>query len=90
MPRKEKFDRKKAAEKVEKVMKTFGETVSEIFEDAELRQKAKEFSRSLVDATAKVIESRIEDDEVKAKFEKVGKAAKNLGESLSEHFKAAD
>ncbi len=90
MVRKEKYDRKTAAAKFGKVMKTFGEAVSEILEDPELRDKAKEFSQSLVDAAAKVVESRIKDDEVRAKFQDVGKAAKNLGQTLTDNFKSGD
>jgi hypothetical protein len=71
-------------------MKAFGESVGEIFEDPEFRKKAKEFSQSFVDAAAKVVESRIEDDEVKAKFQNVGKAAQNLGQTLTNHFKTSD
>ncbi len=90
MARKVKYDRKMAAVKLGKVMKTFGEAVSEILEDPELREKAKEFSQSLVDAAAKVVESRIKDDEVRAKFQDVGKAAQNLGKTITENFKTAD
>ena len=85
-----KYDRKKAMEKLGKGMKTFGEAVGEILEYRELREKAKEFSQSLVDAAAKVVESRIKDDEIKAKFHDVGKAAQTLGQSLTDHFKSAD
>jgi ribosomal-protein-alanine N-acetyltransferase len=89
MAKKAVYDRKKAAEKLGKVMKTFGDTVSEIFEDPELREKAKEFSLSVVDAAAKVVNSRIKDDEVRAKFKDVGKAAQDLGRSITGHFENA-
>jgi|WetSurMetagenome_2_1015567.scaffolds.fasta_scaffold12827_1 [ribosomal protein S5]-alanine N-acetyltransferase len=90
MGQSKKYDRKKAVDNFGKVMKTFGETVGEIFEDPEFRKKAKEFSQSFVDAAAKVVESHIKDDEVKAKFQNVGKAAQNLGQTLTDHFKSAD
>jgi [ribosomal protein S5]-alanine N-acetyltransferase len=90
MARKSKYDRKTAAENLGKVMKAFGETVSEIFEDPDVKKKAREFSQSLVDAAAKVVESRVKDDEVKAKFQNVGKAAQNLGQTLTDHFKTED
>jgi ribosomal-protein-alanine N-acetyltransferase len=89
MEKKAVYDRKKAAEKLGKVMKTFGDTISEIFEDPELREKAKEFSLSVVDAAAKVVNSRIKDDDVRAKFKDVGKAAQDLGRSITDHFENA-
>ena len=89
MVKKAVYDRKKAAEKLGKVMKTFGDAVSEILEDPELRDKAKEFSLSVVDAAAKVVNSRIKDDEVRTKFKDVGKAAQDLGRSITDHFENA-
>ena len=89
MAAKGKFNRKKAAENLGKTLKAFGDTISEILDDPDLREKAKAFAQSAVDAAAKVVESKIEDDQVKSKFHDVGNAAKNLGQSLSEHFKAA-
>jgi soluble cytochrome b562 len=81
-----KYDREKVMQDFRKGMKVFTEAVSEILADPELRTKAKEFSKSLVDAAAKVVESRIEDAEIKTKFNQVGKAAKSFGDSLTEHF----
>ena len=90
MAQKEKYDRKKAAENLGKVMKTFGETMSEIFNDPELRKKAKEFSQSIVDSAAKVVDSHVKDDEVRAKFRDVGKAAQTLGKTITDNFKNAE
>ena len=86
MAKKATLDRKMAAEKLGKVIKTFGDAVSEILDDPELREKAKEFSLSVVDAAAKVVNSRVKDNEVRAKFRDVGQAAQNLGKSITEHF----
>ena len=83
---KEKYDRKKDAENLSKMIRSFGETISEIFEDPELRKKAKEFSQSVMDSAAKVIEGKIRDDEAKAKFRDAGKAAQSLGKTLVKHF----
>ena len=90
MARAKKFNREKAIEDFRKGMKIFTESVSEVFADPELRKKAKEFSKSLMDAAATVVESRIEDDKVKAKFHDVGKAAKSFGDTLTDHFKPED
>ena len=90
MAGKVKYDRKMAAENLGKIIKTFGETVSEILEDPALRKKALEFSQSVVDSAAKVVNSRIKDDEVRDKFSDVGKAAQTLGKTLTDHFKTGD
>ena len=90
MASKKKFDTKKASKQLGKVISAFGDTISEILEDPELREKGKEFAQSVVDAAAKVVESRVKDDEVKAKFRDVGTAAQHLGQTLTEHFKSTD
>lgn len=81
-----KYDAKKDAENLGKMFKSFWETISEIFEDPELRKKAKEFSQSVMDSAAKVVEGKIRDDEAKRKFRDVGRAAQSLGKTLVEHF----
>jgi len=88
MVKKEKYDRKMAAEKLGKIIKTFGDSVSQILDDPDLREKAKEVSLSIVDAAAKVVNSRVKDDEIRAKFKEVGKAAQSLGKSIADHFEA--
>jgi hypothetical protein len=88
MVKKEKYDRKMAAEKLGKIIKTFGDSVSQILDDPDLREKAKEFSLSVVDSAAKVVNSRVKDDEIRAKFKEVGKAAQSLGKSIADHFEA--
>lgn len=77
---------RKAAETFSEVMRKFGNTLSEILDDPEVRNKAKDFAESLVDATAKALDSKTEDEQIRSKFRNVGKAAKSLGNSLEEHF----
>jgi ribosomal-protein-alanine N-acetyltransferase len=89
MATREKYDRKKDAENLGKMLKSFGETISEIFEDPELRKKAKEFSQSVMDSAARIVEGKLKDDEAKAKFRDVGKAAQSLGKTLVERFDTA-
>ncbi len=76
-----------SAETLGKMLKAFGNTLSEIFDDPELKKSAKEFAESVVDAAAKVVQSKVEDKEVRARFRNVGEAAVTLGKSLEEHFK---
>ena len=84
----QKHERKRAAEKLGKLLKTFGATVSEILDDPEVKKKAKEFAESVVDSAAKVAQSKIEDKDIRARFRNVGKAAQTLGNDLEEHFGA--
>ena len=68
------------------MFKAFGQAVSEIFDDPELREKAKEFTESAT-KSAKTFGSRFKDDDVKAKFRDVGKAAEDFSKSITDRFK---
>ena len=86
MPTKTDSETKKAAEALGDLLKKFGTTVSEIFEDPKVKESAKEFAASVVDAAAKVAESKIKAEEIRKKFRNVGKAAQTLGNSVETHF----
>ena len=86
MARKKKHDGKTAAEKFGEMLAAFGYTLSEILDDPKLKAKAKEFSQSVTES-AKVVGNTIKDEEVRAKFRDVGKAAQDFGKSLAEHFR---
>jgi [ribosomal protein S5]-alanine N-acetyltransferase len=90
MPTKAKEEKKNNSEKFAELMRTFGNTVGEIMDDPELRKKAREFAECAIDAAAKVVDSKIKDNEVKAKFRDVGKAAQSLGKSLEKQFNTAE
>jgi len=68
------------------MFRAFGEAISEIFNDPQLKAKAKEFGDSAANA-AKTFGNRFQDDEVKAKFQEVGKAAQDFGKSITDRFK---
>ena len=87
MVRKKKQIEKAAAERFGEMLAAFGGTISEILDDPKLRKKGVEFAQSVA-ASAKVVESTIKDEEMRAKFRDVGKAAQDLGKSLVAHFKA--
>ena len=84
----QKPEAKRSAEKAGELLKKFGNTVSEILNDPEVKKKAKEFAESVVDSAAKVTQSKIEDKEIRARFRNVGKAAQTLGKDLENHFGA--
>jgi [ribosomal protein S5]-alanine N-acetyltransferase len=69
-----------------RLLKSFGESVAEIWDDPEVRRKAREFSESLVDSAAKIASSKIKDEDVRKKFTDVGKAAQTLGKSVLDEF----
>ena len=88
MPAKQKQDTKETAEKIGKLLKAFGASVSEILETPEVKIKATEFAESVVDAVVKTSQRKVKDEEVRARFRDVGKAAKTLGATIEKHFKS--
>jgi hypothetical protein len=88
MPAKQKQDTKETAEKIGKLLKAFGASVSEILETPEVKIKATEFAESVVDAVVKTSQRKVKDEEVRARFRDVGKAAKTLGITIEKHFKS--
>jgi hypothetical protein len=78
--------KKSPGESFADMFKEFGSAISEIFNDPQLKEKAREFGES-ASASAKVFASRFKDEDVKNKFKDVGKAAKNFGEGVADYFK---
>jgi len=87
MSQEDKSQGKATADKFSEMIKAFGNAMSEIFDDPTLKEKAREFAESVADS-AKVFGSRFKDEEVKAKFGDVGKAAQDFGKSVADCFKA--
>jgi ribosomal-protein-alanine N-acetyltransferase len=81
---------KKLSETIGKMFRKFGDSVGEIMDDPEVRAKAKAFAESVVDAAAKVGQNKVKNEEVRAKYRDVGKAAQTLGNSLEKHFNSAE
>jgi len=82
----EKAREKSATESFSEIFKTFGDAISEIFNDPELKEKAREFTESAAES-ARAIGSRFKDEDVKTKFRDVGKAAQEFGKSIADNFK---
>jgi hypothetical protein len=68
------------------MVKEFGEAISKIFSDPELKKKAKEFAKSAEDS-ARAFGKRFKDEGVKEKFGDFGKAARDFGNDVSAYFK---
>ena len=79
-------EQKKLSETIGEMFRAFTNSVGEIIDDPEVKTKAKAFAESVVDAAAKVGQSKVKNDEVRAKYRDVGKAAQTLGTSLEKHF----
>jgi uncharacterized protein (DUF4415 family) len=77
---------KDATEQFSKMIKSFGDAISEIFDDPELKKKAKELGEA-AKGSAKSFASRFEDEDVKQKFREAGKAAEDFGKGVQERFK---
>ena len=88
MPAKEKKETKETAETFGEMLKAFGASVSEVLDTPEVKIKATEFAESIVDAVVKASQSKVKDEEVRARFRDVGKAAKTLGTTLEKRFKS--
>ena len=86
MSQEEKSDKKQAADNFAEMFRTFGQAIGEIFNDPELKKKAKEFTES-ASGSAKTLGSRFKDEEVRDKFRDVGKAAQVFGRSVADSFK---
>lgn len=87
MPAKKNQETKETVERMGEMLSAFGTTIGEILDNPEVKEKAKEFAASVVDAAVKVTQSKVKDEEVRAKFRDVGKAAKTLGDTLEKRFK---
>ncbi|MDD2252332.1 MAG: hypothetical protein WCS74_03095 [Dehalococcoidales bacterium] len=74
-------DPKKLSESFSRIFTSFGEALSEIFNDPELKARAKEFGSSAA-ASASTFASRFKDKEVREKFAQAAFAAKEFGLGL--------
>lgn len=64
----------------------FGDALSEIFNDPELKEQARQFGKSAANSVTR-FSNRFKDEEVKTKFRDVGKAAEEFGRSVADYFK---
>lgn len=74
-------DPKKLSESFNQIFTSFGEALSKIFNDPELKARAKEFGSSAA-ASASTFASRFKDKEVREKFAQAAFAAKEFGLGL--------
>ena len=68
------------------MFQAFGNAIGQIFDDPELKEKAKEFGKSAAES-AEALASRFKDEDVKDKFRDAAKAAQDFGKSMAECFR---
>jgi uncharacterized protein len=78
--------KKQTADSFAEIFRTFGQAMGEVFDDPELKDKAKEFADTATDS-AKTLANKFKDEDVKAKFRDVGKAAEEFGKNIEDFFK---
>ncbi len=86
MPEKDQSNRKKPGESFGDMFEAFGVALGQIFNDPELKAKARDFGQSAA-RSAQTFAGRFKDEDVKAKFREAGKAAEDFGRSVAESFK---
>lgn len=77
---------KNPAEHLSEMLETFGNAMSEVFNDPKLKEKAKDFARSATES-AKTLSDRFHDEKVRDKFREVGKATQEFGKSIADTFR---
>ncbi len=81
-----KTNKRKTPEAFAEMFRTFGDAISEIFDDPKLKKKAREFGKSAAES-AETFGKRFKDEDVKAKFRDVGKAAQEFGKNIADYFR---
>ena len=76
-----------ATESLEQMFTAFGQAIGEIFNDPELKAKAKELGGAAT-VSMEALGQRFKDEEVREKFRRAGDAAEAFGRSVSDYFKS--
>jgi len=88
----EKDEKKQSAEpnpgeSLRQMFVALGDAFAEVFNDPELKAKAKEFGDAAT-VSAAHLGRRFKDDEVRARFRKAGEAAEDFGRGVADYFKS--
>lgn len=84
---KENSDRRNPGKDFRTMFEAFGKAMSEVFNDPELKEKAKEMGES-ISKSAETFANRFKDEDVKKKFGEAGEAAKEFGKSMADYFQS--
>ena len=77
----------KPGESLRQMFIALGDAFSEVFNDPELKAKAKELGEAASQSASR-LGSRFKDDDVKQRFRQAGDAAETFGKSVAEYFKS--
>ncbi len=78
--------KKDVGESFGRMVEEFGEALAKVFNDPQLKKKAREFGKSASES-GKAFGDRFKDEEVRKKFKEAGEAAKTFGESIGDAFR---
>jgi ribosomal-protein-alanine N-acetyltransferase len=81
-----KQENKNPVDSFAEMFEAFGIAMGKVFDDPELKEKAREFGKAASDS-ASTLGNRFKDEEVQAKFKEMGKAAEEFGKSVVDMFK---
>ncbi len=74
-------------ENLRQVFTTLGEAFSEVFNDPELKDRARDFGDAAADSALQ-LGRRFQDEEVRGRFRKAGEAAEEFGRSVADYLKS--
>jgi len=77
----------KPGESLRQMFIALGDAFSEVFNDPELKAKAKELGDAASQSASR-LGSRFKDDDVKQRFRQAGDAAETFGKSVADYFKS--
>ena len=75
------------AEHLKQMFVALGDAFAEVFNDPELKAKAREFGEAATESATQ-LGRRFKDEDVKNRFRQAGEAAEVFGRSLSEYFRS--
>jgi len=85
MDEQQKSTDKTAAENLNDMINALGSAMSQIFNDPQLKEKARDLGKAARES-AETLSDRFKDEEVRAKFKEMGKAAQAFGKNVSDVF----
>ncbi|MDD5311561.1 MAG: hypothetical protein PHO26_00805 [Dehalococcoidia bacterium] len=85
MEKQEDTEKKSAAENFSDMFDAFGNAMSRIFNDPDLKEKVKELGNAAKES-ADTLGERFKDEEVRQKFREAGQAAQAFGKNITDFF----
>jgi len=77
----------RASDSLGQMFAAFGQAIGEIFNDPEVKAKAKELGDAAT-ASVDTLGQRLKDEDVREKLRQAGEAAEQFGHSVAEYFRS--